>query len=157
MRTLLRIFAMTVLATTTTTACASDDATAPDTTIAIAINQSLTGETTSAGTFTLSGGRQDIGTTTEVLTFGGPLSVSPVPLTYKRTLVGAKGTMVLTGSAQLTFTSAAAATLSGTWTVESGTGAYAALRASGTISGNANFGVTPPTASVFYSGIARER
>ncbi len=139
--------------TATVTAC-GDDATAPAPSgpVSIAIAQSLTGLTTSAGAFTMSGARTDSGSTTEELTFGGPLTQSPVPLTYVRTLTGKLGTLTMRGSATLTFTSATAATLAGTWTVDKGTGAYASTTGSGTITGAANFGATPPTGTLTYAG-----
>lgn len=118
--------------------------------VSIAVQQSLTGETTSAGRFTITGALSDEGQTTEVLTFGGPLTQSPVPVTFRRTLTGRNGTIVITGSARLTFTSATAATLSGSWVVESATGAYS--NGQGTLTGTANFGATPPTAEITYIG-----
>ncbi|MEP7345030.1 MAG: hypothetical protein ABI877_07180 [Gemmatimonadaceae bacterium] len=131
-------------------ACRVGDAEVSGGDVSIAIQQSLTGETTSAGTFTITGALSDDGPTTEELTFGGPLTQSPVPVTFRRTLTGRNGTIVITGSASLAFTSPIAATLSGTWQVESATGAYA--RGRGTLTGAANFGATPPTANLTYTG-----
>lgn len=150
--TTVRAFLM-ISATALSVAC-SDDATAPDPSgpVTIAIAQSLTGQTTSAGAFTMTGARADSGSTTEELTFGGPLTQSPVPLTYVRTLTGKQGTLTVRGSATLTFTSQTAATLAGTWTVEKGTGAYANTTGTGTITGAANFGATPPTGTLNYTG-----
>jgi hypothetical protein len=140
-------------ATIATTAC-SDDQTAPDPSgpVSIVISQALTGQTTSAGQFSMSGARADSGSTTEELTFGGPLTVSPVPVTFVRTLTGTQGTLTVRGSATLTFTSQTAATLAGTWTVDRGTGAYANTTGTGAITGAANFGATPPTGSLTYTG-----
>lgn len=121
--------------------------------VRIAIQQSLTGQTTSVGTFAISGALADSGATTEELTFGGPLTQSPVPVTFRRTLTGRNGTLVITGSATLTFTSQTDAVLAGTWTVSTATGSY--VTGSGTLSGNANFGATPPTAALTYSGVLR--
>lgn len=121
--------------------------------VSISIQQSLTGQTTSAGTFAITGALADSGQTTEELTFGGPLTQSPVPVTFRRIMTGRNGTMVITGSATLTFTSPTDATLAGTWTVASATGAYAS--GSGALSGSANFGATPPTARLTYSGVLR--
>lgn len=121
--------------------------------VRIAIQSSLTGQTTSVGTFAISGALADSGQTTEELTFGGPLTQSPVPVTFRRTLTGRNGTLEITGSATLTFTSQTDAVLAGTWTVTSATGTYAT--GSGTLSGNANFGATPPTAALTYSGVLR--
>lgn len=121
--------------------------------VRIAIQQSLTGQTSSVGTFAMTGALADSGQTTEELTFGGPLTQSPVPVTFRRTLTGRNGTLVITGSATLSFTSATQAVLAGTWSVTTATGSYAA--GSGTFSGSANFGATPPTAALTYSGVLR--
>jgi hypothetical protein len=118
--------------------------------ISIAVQQALTGQTTSAGTFTLTGVLSDGGATTEELTFGGALTQPSVPITFRRVLTGSRGTMIVTGSATLTWTSATAGALTGTWTVESGTGVY--LSGGGSLSGSANFGATPPTAALTYVG-----
>ena len=132
-------------------AACGDDPTEPAVgTVSIVVQQSLTGETTSAGSFTMSGTWPDQGTTNETLVFGGPLTQSPVPVTFRRTLTGRNGTLILTGKAQLAFTSPTAATLSGTWEVESGSGSYA--KGSGSLTGSANFGATPPTANITYAG-----
>ncbi len=142
-----------MISASTVVAC-NDSATTPVPSgpVNIAIAQSLTGQTTSAGAFTMSGTRSDSGGTTEELTFGGPLTQSPVPLTYVRTLTGKLGTLTMRGSATLTFTSQTAATLAGTWTVEKGTGAYANTTGTGTITGAANFGATPPSGTLTYAG-----
>lgn len=121
--------------------------------VRIAIQQSLTGQTSSVGTFAMTGALADSGQTTEELTFGGPLTQSPVPVTFRRTLTGRNGTLVITGNATLSFTSATQAVLAGTWSVTTATGSYAA--GSGTFSGSANFGATPPTAALTYSGVLR--
>lgn len=123
--------------------------------VTISVQQSLTGETTSAGTFVLSGEFADEGSTTEALTFGGPLNQPVVPVTFTRTLVGAHGQITVTGSATLTFSSATTATLSGTWSVQDGTSRYAKVSGAGTLTGAANFGATPPTATLQYSGELR--
>ena len=150
--TITRVLLMTTV--TTIAAACSDDATAPDPSgpVTITIAQSLTGQTTSAGAFTMTGARADSGSTTEELTFGGPLTQSPVPLTYVRTLTGKQGTLTVRGSATLTFTSQTAAAIAGTWTVEKGTGIYAKTTGTGTIVGAANFGATPPTGALTYTG-----
>jgi hypothetical protein len=123
--------------------------------VTISVQQSLTGETTSAGTFVLSGEFSDEGSTTEALTFGGPLNQPVVPVTFTRTLVGVHGQITVTGSATLTFTSATAASLSGTWSVQNGTSRYAKVTGAGTLTGSANFGATPPTATLEYAGELR--
>ena len=149
--TTFRTFAM-ISAITVAAACGDNTAPIPNGPVTIAISQSLTGQTTSAGAFTMTGSRADSGSTTEELTFGGPLTQSPVPLTFVRTLTGRNGTMTVKGSATLTFTSQTAATLAGTWTVDKGTGAYASTTGTGSITGSANFGVTPPTGVLTYAG-----
>lgn len=123
-----------------------------DTSVRITIEQALTGETTSEGTFTLTGAIGDAGTTNETLTFGGPLDQPVVPVTFTRTLTGAHGTITVTGAATITFSSPTAGTLAGTWTVQSGTGRYANMTGNGRLSGAANFGALPPTATLEYSG-----
>jgi len=134
------------------TACSSSTTSIPEGPVQIAIQQSLTSQTTSAGTFQLTGALSDDGTTTEELTFGGPLDRSPVPVTFRRTFTGKQGTMTVSGAASLAFSSPTAATLTGTWTVEQATGRFASLEKAGTLTGSANFGATPPTASIAYSG-----
>lgn len=120
--------------------------------VEITIVQALTSQTTSTGTFEMSGSVVDAGSTIEELTFGGPLDRSPVPLTFVRTLTGRQGTLTLRGSARISFTSPTVGTLDGDWTVETATGQYATMRGTGTLSGRADFGTTPPSASLAYSG-----
>ncbi len=139
-----------IAATVAASACSSTTDPAPAGDVTIAIQQSLTGQTTSAGTFVLSGAISDDGQTTEELTFGAPLNTPVVPVTFRRVLTGRQGTMTVKGSASLTWTSQTAGTLSGTWQVESATGLYSS--GSGTFSGTANFAATPPTAAITYVG-----
>jgi hypothetical protein len=73
-----------------------------------------------------------------------------VPLTFRRVLTGRRGTMTVTGSASLTWTSQAGGTLSGTWQVESATGIY--RTGGGSLSGSADFAATPPSATITYVG-----
>lgn len=120
--------------------------------VTIAIKQALTGQTTAAGTFQMSGNLSDTGQTTEELTFLGPLDKSPVPVAFKRQLTGARGALSIKGNATLTFTSPTAATVSGDWEVESGTGAYAAMKGTGRLDGAADFGAAPPTAALSMAG-----
>lgn len=143
--------ATAILAVSCLTAACSD---APNETgpVTISIQQALTGQTTASGTFQMTGNLTDQGQTTEDLTFLGPLDASPVPVTFKRQLNGARGGLALKGNATLTFTSATAATVSGDWEVESGTGNYASLKGNGRLTGTANFGVTPPTAALSFAG-----
>jgi hypothetical protein len=132
-------------------ACSTGDDETPAGDISITIQQALTGQTTTAGTFALSGAISDDGQTTEDLTFGAPLTSPQVPVTFRRVLTGKKGTLTLAGAATLTWTSQTAGTLAGNWKVESATGIYATGQ--GTFTGTANFGVTPPTASLTYTGV----
>jgi len=131
-------------------ACSS----APDETgpVTISIQQSLTGQTTAAGTFQMTGTLTDTGQTTESLTFLGPLDKSPVPVSFTRQLTGARGALSVKGNATLTFTSPTAATVSGDWEVESGTGAYASMKGTGRLTGTADFGAAPPTAALSMAG-----
>ncbi|MBC7897974.1 MAG: hypothetical protein H7066_21310 [Cytophagaceae bacterium] len=131
-------------------ACNLGDSPAEGGPVTIAITQALTSQTASSGTFTMTGAYADGGQTTEEVTFGGPLTQSPVPITFRRTMSGRHGTLVVKGSATLTFTSPSAAGLAGSWEVESATGRYRTGR--GTLSGDADFGATPPSASIRYAG-----
>jgi len=139
-----------IVATIAASGCSSTTDSAPAGDVTIAIQQSLTGQTTSAGSFVLSGAISDDGQTTEELTFGAPLNTPVVPITFRRVLTGRQGTMTVKGSASLTWTSQTAGTLSGTWQVESATGLYSS--GSGTFSGSANFAATPPTSAITYVG-----
>ena len=131
-------------------ACSSGpDETGP---VTISIQQSLTGQTTAAGTFQMTGTLTDTGQTTESLTFLGPLDKSPVPVSFTRQLTGARGALSVKGNATLTFTSPTAATVSGDWEVESGTGAYASMKGTGRLTGTADFGAAPPTAALSMAG-----
>jgi hypothetical protein len=141
----------TAAAFAATTACSVGDDETPSGDIHIAIQQALTGQTTSAGTFTVTGAVTDDGTTTEELTFGGPLTQPTVPITFRRVLAGKKGSLTVKGTATLTWTSQTAGSLGGSWEVESATGVYATGR--GTLSGTANFAATPPTAEITYAGV----
>lgn len=145
------ILIMTLATALSGLACSSPTDATPEGDVSIAVQQSLTGQTTSAGTFVLTGAFNDEGSTTEELTFGAPLTQPTVPITFKRVLTGRRGTVTIAGSALLTWTSATAGTLSGTWIIQSPNGAY--QNGSGTLSGAANFGVTPPTASLTYVGV----
>jgi hypothetical protein len=123
--------------------------------VTIVIQQQLTGETTSAGTFTLSGRLSDAGATTESLVFGGPLDQPVVPVTFTRVLTGQQGTITITGSATITFSSPTVGALAGEWSVQSGTGKYANLTGAGTLAGSADFGLLPPAATLQYAGELR--
>ena len=135
----------------TLAACDSGNDETPSGDVSIVIQQALTGQTTTAGNFTLTGAITDDGSTTEELTFGAPLTNPQVPVTFRRSMTGKKGTLTLKGAATLTWVSQTTGTLAGSWEVESATGIYATGR--GTFSGTANFGVTPPTASLTYVGV----
>jgi hypothetical protein len=137
--------------TATAAACDSANDPTPAGEISIAIQQSLTGQTTSAGTFTMSGAVTDDGQTTEELAFGGPLTQPTVPISFRRVLTGKKGTLTLKGTATLEWTSQTAGRLTGSWEVESASGIYSKGR--GTLEGTANFAATPPSASIAYRGV----
>ena len=87
------------LAALTVAACDGPTDPTPGGSVSIAIQQVLTGQTSSTGTFTLTGVLSDDGGTTEELTFGGPLTAPTVPVTFRRELTGKRGTMTITGSA----------------------------------------------------------
>lgn len=145
-----RTAAFALIAPAFALACSSGpDETGP---VTISIQQALTGQTTAAGTFQMSGNLTDTGQTTESLTFLGPLDKSPVPVSFKRQLAGSRGALNVKGNATLTFTSPTAATVAGDWEVESGTGAYVSLKGTGRVTGTADFGVNPPTATLSMAG-----
>jgi hypothetical protein len=148
------IILMSLAITASVPGCSDAGDPTPAGEISIAIQQSLTGQTTSAGTFTVSGVLSDGGETTEELTFGGVLTQPAVPITFRRVLTGRRGTMIVTGSATLTWTSSTTGTLSGIWRIESATGVYSS--GEGTFNGNANFGATPPTAVLTYVGVINQ-
>ena len=135
----------------------SDNVTAPaGGNIRIVVQQSLTGQTTSVDNVSMTGAVADADVTTEELVFDGPLTQSPVPVTFGCTLTGKSGTIVVAGSATLTFTIATVAVLAGTCKVASATGSLHKGR--GTLDGSANFGATPPTANIIYVGsLTRQR
>jgi hypothetical protein len=139
-----------VTALTMAAACQEPSATVPAGEISIAIQQSLTGQTTSSGTFIVTGAMADDGQTTEELVFGGPLTAPTVPLTFRRVLTGKRGSTTVRGSAVLTWTQAGAATLTGSWEMERGDGVY--VTGGGTLEGRADFAATPPAASLTYHG-----
>ena len=70
---------------------ASPTDSAPCGVVSIAVPQALRGQTTSAGTFQMTGALADQGETTKELTFGGPLDKSPVPVTFVRRMAGRDG------------------------------------------------------------------
>jgi hypothetical protein len=147
-----RVTTLGLAAALAASAAACDSETGEGGPVTIAIQQAMTGETTTAGTFRMSGALADNGATAEQLVFGGPLTVQPVPVTFRRTLTGESGTLVLRGGASLRFTSQTAATITGTWEVESGTGRYAGMSGGGEFEGTADFGAAPPTAQITYVG-----
>ncbi len=142
---------MTISIFAAAAACDSAVDPAPSGDVSIVIQQALTGQTTSAGTFTMTGAFSDEGQTTEELTFGGPLTQPVVPVTFRRVITGKRGTLTITGAATLTWNSQTSAALQGTWRVESATGPYA--KGNGTLTGSANFAATPPTAALTYTGV----
>lgn len=113
--------------------------------------QSPTGPGTFTGTFEASGVITDAGTTTDVLDVSTSEGVTPIVATFRRTVTGAKGTLVLTGDASFELADPAAASVTGAWRVESATGAYAAHTGSGEISGTL-FTLKQPRGVLRYAG-----
>lgn len=114
--------------------------------------QSATGPGTFAGTFTLSGAASDEGTTEDALDVTSAEGANPMVATFRRTVSGAKGTLVLTGDATVDLADPAAGTVAGTWRVASDTGDYHGRTGSGTLTGTADFTVPAPRASLRYVG-----
>jgi len=73
--------------------------------------------------------------TEDILDVSRAEGVNPIIATFRRTVTGAKSTLVLTGDASFELADPAAASVTGAWRVESATGAYAAHTSSGEISG----------------------
>jgi hypothetical protein len=94
--------------------------------VSIVVHGSLTGPTTAAGTYTVSGAFQDSGTYIETFRFAGA-SIHGV-----KTLTGRKGTITLVAEAVIRWESPTRAVLfGGHWRFESGTGAYAGIQGGG--------------------------
>jgi hypothetical protein len=123
--------------------------------VTFVFEQSATGPGTFAGTFEASGAISDTGTTEDVLDVSSAEGANPLVATFRRTVTGEKGTLVLTGNATVDLADPASADVEGTWQVESGTGAYADHAGSGEITGTADFTLEQPRGTLHYAGTLR--
>lgn len=123
--------------------------------VTFTFEQAATGPGTFAGTFSASGAITDEGTTEDVLDVSSAEGESPMVATFRRTVTGQRGTLVLTGDATVDLADPAAAAVDGRWRIASGTGDYAGLAGSGTIAGAADFTHDPPHARLRYDGTLR--
>lgn len=114
--------------------------------------QAATGPGTFAGTFTASGAVADRGTTEDKLEVSSAEGANPMVASFRRTVEGQNGALVLTGDATVNLANPAAAVVNGTWCVESATGDYAGRTGSGAIAGTADFTLDQPRATVRYTG-----
>jgi hypothetical protein len=147
---LLEAFGMTEFATLRTNGRADgDDA------VTFEFEQSATGPRTFAGTFAASGAITDTGTTEDALDVSSAEGANPLVATFRRTVTGEKGTLVLTGDATVDLADPASAAVDGTWQIESGTGAYADRTGSGEITGTADFTLEQPRGTLRYAGTLR--
>jgi NAD(P)-dependent dehydrogenase (short-subunit alcohol dehydrogenase family) len=117
--------------------------------------QAATGPGTFAGTFEASGAISDTGTTEDALDVSSEECANPLVATFRRTVTGEKGTIILTGDATVDLGDPASADVVGTWQVESGTGAYADHAGSGEVSGTADFTLEQPRGTLRYDGHLR--
>jgi NAD(P)-dependent dehydrogenase (short-subunit alcohol dehydrogenase family) len=120
--------------------------------VTFVFDQAATGPGTFAGTFTASGAVSDSGTTEDALTITSAEGINPLVATFRRTVTGAMGTLVLTGNATVNLANPAAAEVEGTWQVESATAAYAGHCGGGTITGSADMTLSQPRGNVRYAG-----
>ncbi len=120
--------------------------------VTFVFEQSATGPGTFAGTFEASGAITDAGTTEDALDVSSPDGTNPMIATFRRTVVGKQGTLILTGDASVDLADPALAFVTGAWQVESGTGNYAGRTGSGRISGTANFTLEQPRGTLHYAG-----
>ena len=128
---------------------------APAGAVTFTFEQTATGPGAFAGTFEASGAITDAGTTEDALDVSSPEGASPLVATFRRTVTGARGTLVLTGDATVDLADPAAAPVVGTWRVESATGGYAGHTGSGSISGTADFSRDRPHGRLRYDGSLR--
>jgi NAD(P)-dependent dehydrogenase (short-subunit alcohol dehydrogenase family) len=98
------------------------------------------------------GAVSDSGTTEDALTITSAEGINPLVATFRRTVTGAKGTLVLTGNATVNLANPAAAEVEGTWQVESATAAYAGHSGGGTVTGSADMTLPQPRGNVRYAG-----
>lgn len=120
--------------------------------VTFVFDQSATGPGAFAGTFALDGALSDTGTTEDALAVTSPEGANPLVGTFRRTVTGQKGTLVLTGDVTVDLSDPAAADVVGSWRVESSTGAYADHTGSGDISGGADFTLPQPRGTLRYAG-----
>ena len=118
-------------------------------------DQAATGPAAFAGTFTLSGAHTDAGTTADALDLSSADSASPLVATFRRTVLGRKGTLVLVGDVAVDLADPAAAVVTGTWRVERADGAYAGHTGAGVVTGQADFTLPQPRGRVRYAGHLR--
>lgn len=118
-------------------------------------DQTATGPGTFAGTFEASGSITDAGTTEDALDVSSPEGASPIVATFRRTVTGEHGMLILTGDATVDLADPGAADVTGSWRVEQATGAYAGHTGSGEISGTADFTLAQPRGTVRYTGDLR--
>lgn len=125
--------------------------------VTFVFDQSATGPGTFSGTFTLDGARPDHGTTEDALEVTSADGANPLVGSFRRTVTGQQGTLVLVGDISVELSNPAAAEVQGSWRVESAEGTYAGRDGGGTISGNADFTLPQPSATVRYAGHLRAR
>lgn len=136
----------------TTLAVADGD---EDGAVTFVFDQSATGPGTFAGTFTLDGALSDTGATEDALEVTSPEGANPLVGTFRRTVTGEKGTLVLSGDVRVDLTDPAAADVAGVWQVDDATGAYAGHTGRGAISGEADFTLEQPRGTLRYAGHLR--
>ncbi|MEP0547229.1 MAG: SDR family NAD(P)-dependent oxidoreductase [Rhodothermales bacterium] len=120
--------------------------------VTFVFEQSATGPRTFAGTFEASGAISDTGRTEDTLDVSSAEGANPMVATFRRTVTGEKGTLVLIGDATVNLANPATAEVTGSWRVESGTGAYAGRAGSGEVSGTADFTLDRPHGTLRYLG-----
>lgn len=152
---LLEMLGMTDLATLAVPAAGGEAVGEADGRVTFLFDQAATGPGTFAGTFEASGAVSDAGTTEDALDVSSPEGASPLVATFRRTVTGRKGTLVLTGDATVDLADPAAAEVAGSWRVEQATGAFAGHTGSGTLSGTADFTRDRPRGTLRYEGHLR--
>lgn len=115
-------------------------------------DQAATGPGTFTGTFTLFGVVSDEGTTTDALDVSSAEGANPMVASFRRTVTGQKGALVLSGEVTVDLADPAAANVVGSWSVESATGDYEGRTGSGSVSGTADFTLPLPRGRVRYTG-----
>lgn len=77
--------------------------------------------------------------------------------TFRRTVTGEKGTLVLSGDVRVDLEDPAAADVAGVWQVDDVTGAYAGHTGRGAISNEADFTLPQSRGTLRYAGHLRAR